>query len=224
MKTKVIVYGAGDYCKRYIASRERDRKNEEILFLIDNNLVKSNTKIMGYSVYPHVQISRVTYDKIVIAIKDYYDVLNKLLRENISKLDLWVYLGDDDKIVSVSANYKEIIEKSVFKNFALQTVKRSLMCENFFAGEFEGFQRIIVCGTEEDLYFVQEFFKNMNVGICVMKFSDSQTKWRATDKFILTCAEYDVYIQRLKKIKLISAEQCLIIPLFDVNNNIFVKK
>ena len=65
---KVIVFGAGDYGRRFC--QEAD-SSIEILAIVDNNILLQGSSIYGHMVVPASSIANYDFDKVVIAIIEY---------------------------------------------------------------------------------------------------------------------------------------------------------
>jgi len=115
---KVILFGAGEFCKRYI---ERMGNEVEILAIADNNI--KTDFVYGHKVIEANEIPTYDYDKVVICLNDYShvtslkatdDIINQLMElgipDNCIKLQN-VYYSKDDSRVSFLEEYARSVEK-----------------------------------------------------------------------------------------------------------------
>lgn len=201
---KIILYGAGNYCDIYISSE--GIKYGEIIGIIDSNPQKWNTLKNGYSVCAPDIIDSHEYGKLILTVRQPDLIIDMLLHKNVNK----------------SKIYDDYIKRKIFRKNAVRQVKIELLMETFREEEYTNVERVIVIGSNENFELIKEFFEMLNWDITVLPGGNEEINGiRETDKYVFCSENYRGDLKKIRE-ELISENQWLIIPLFDVENTIIL--
>lgn len=220
---KVIIYGAGNYCQKFIELDTKDlKKTYDVLFIVDNDSKKWGNRIFSYLICPPDEIHRVDCDGIVIAVRQYEQIVDDLFKKNIPFNMIYLFYPDKNTLIRLSDKYKdrkEWIDAKLFYQFAKSTLQEDLLLECLRDDEFDGFNRIVVVGSQNEYQIVNDFFLKVDSTIQVIK-EENAKEYFLTDKFVLAGKDYKMDLLRIES-KIFDSEQWVIIPIFDVSNMIY---
>ncbi len=217
---KIILYGAGNYCDIYLSSE--GIKYGEIIGIIDSNPQKWNTLKNGYSVCAPDIIDSYEYGKLILTVRQPDLIIDMLLHKNVNKSKLFIYNAEDHKLLPLSLIYDDYIKRKIFRKNAVRQVKLELLMETFREEEYANVERVIVIGSNENFELIKEFFEMLNWDITVLSGGNVEINGiRETDKYIFCSENYRGDLKKNRE-ELISENQWLIIPLFDVENTIIL--
>lgn len=225
---KIVLYGAGNYCRLLLKGALLNQY--EIIKVVDGDSRKWNSHIEAYVVGKPEELNQLVYDRVLIAAKAYKSIAEKLVGELSVPEKKILYADFDnneihelrDSGMSFRHGAEAVVEKILLRNTACKIIKEGLLFECLQNGEFEDYDEMVVVGEEEQLRSVKDFFSCMKERAPRV----SALKWdepiKCTAKYILTSASYRDDLARLKKEKGCGAEQCVIVPLYDVEDTVVV--
>lgn len=217
---KIILYGAGNYCDIYISSERK--KYGEIIGIIDSNPQKWNTLKNGYNIDSPDMLDSCEYEKLILTVSNPDSIIDTLLHKNVSKSKLFIYGAKDRKLLPLSLVYDDYMNRKIFRKNAVRQVKLELLMETFREDEYTNVKRIIVVGSDSDFELVNEFFKMLNLDIVILSDRNPEANSiKETDKYIFSSENYKKDLNRIRD-RLISENQWLIIPFFDIENTIIL--
>lgn len=215
---KIILYGAGNYCDIYISSE--GIKYGEIVGIIDSNPQKWDTLKSGYNIGSPDMLDSCEYEKLILTVSNPDSIIDALLHKNVSKSKLFIYGAKDRKLLPLSLVYDDYMNRKIFRKNAVRQVKLELLMETFREEEYTSVERIIVAGSDSDFELINEFFEMLNLDIVILSDrSPEANSIKETDKYIFCSKDYKMNLEKVRK-GLISENQWLIIPLFDVEDTI----
>ena len=227
---KVILFGAGEFCKRYI---ERMGNEVEILAIADNNI--KTDFVYGHKVIEANEIPTYDYDKVVICLNDYShvtslkatdDIINQLMElgipDNCIKLQN-VYYSKDDSRVSFLEEYARSVEKcklegavaecGVYRGHFVHYINKLLSKHTLYL--FDTFCGFDAKDIEEELSFSSEKTQK-NIYECDLSYGEKQQILNAlisslkklhqleavqADTFSMKEAYFNKTIERISKIE-----------------------
>ncbi|MCX4351274.1 MAG: hypothetical protein OSJ60_06515 [Lachnospiraceae bacterium] len=215
---KIILYGAGNYCDKYIFSEGINYG--EISGIIDSAPEKWNTLKNGYNICSPDLLDSCEYGKVILTVSNPDAIIDKLLHKNISISKIFIYDAVDRKVLPLSLIYDDYVNRKIFRKNAVRQVKLELLMETFREKEYANIERVVVIGTDSDYELVKEFFETLNLDILVLLGDNSETfDVRETDKYLFSSKDYKNDLKKFRE-KFLSENQWLIIPLFDVEDTI----
>lgn len=225
MKQQIVVYGAGNYCKLLLKGNQL--KEYHILKIIDSNPAKWGERIEGVQIEPPRVLKDIQYDRIIIAVKSCRSIAEKLVEEFQISQDMIVYYDyDNNQIRSLKESglnfnpgKENLVERRLFQEQALRTIKEGLLYESYLNGEFKNYSDIIVVGKEEEFQVVKNFFQTSQIPVRI-QMEKREFMVSENQKYVLTEGSYKEDLSRLLNEKGCSLEQCLVVPLFDVENTL----
>lgn len=215
-KDKVILYGAGFYCMKFFEAGCDTRF--DVIGICDSNAEKWGKSVYGYSIQSLESIMQLEFDMMIITVGDKHPVADVLMRNGVPVSKIFYFALTGAKIIPYKNEYVDIIEKRFFRKNAVQQVKRGLLLESLYEGQYEGYNRAVVLGTDDDVLFIKDFFETVGNGLEVV----SKTNVRditEKDKLLLTDEDYRKNILIIKEMAHVSNTQWIVIPLFDVANS-----
>jgi len=210
-KLRIAIYGAGNFCRNFFNKGFADEY--EVIAIIDSDKNKIGTELFGILICSLDSVQDI--DRIIIAVKDKDSISDKLVEAKFHPQQIWYFDGDTDEL---KPYVKDIEQRFLLKN-AVEQICRSLLLESYYAGECAGFHRIVVLGDEWQYLIIKDFFDTINDGHTVIPETEIGDGM-ATDKYVITCADYREKIRELRSKGTISDWQWVIIPLFDVKASV----
>ena len=215
---KIILYGAGNYCDIYISNE--GMKYGEIIGIIDSNPQKWNTLKNGYNICSPNMLDSCEYGKLILTVNNSDSIIDALLHKNVSISKLFIYNAKDRKLLPLLLIYDEYINRKIFRKNAVRQVKLELLMETFREEEYTNVERIIVVGSDLDFKLVKEFFETLNLDMAIVAGENPEaSSIKETDKYIFCSKNYKDDLKKIRE-RLISENQWLIVPFFDVENTI----
>lgn len=215
---KTILYGAGNYCDHFFDSKQVEEF--KIIGIVDSNSDKWGKKRHGYAVMPPDKLIDMEFEQIIITIHRYDLIVTVLQKMGISSDKIYVYEMEKELVTPLVELFESSLAQRLFHCHANIQIKISLLMEALREKEFDGYDRIIVFGKEENYEFVKSFFETTLPGINVIRGVDKFT-FSENDKCIICEADYCKQ-RKIIRNKLYSDRQWIIIPLFDVKNTISI--
>lgn len=218
--TKILLYGAGNYCNLYLSKMRR--KDDIVVAVIDGSINKWGEKINSYVIKSPDIITEIQYDKLVITVERYESIVDYLLDKGINKNDIYIYNGNKNILFSLISVYDQYLENKIFKKRAIKQIKMGLLMESFREAEYCGYERVIVVGDKEDYFVVSEFFDEISPNKLIIyseNISDLQIEEK--DKIIICGGNYKKDLESIRKI-IKSDRQWILLPLFDVKNLVYL--
>lgn len=225
---KIVLYGAGNYCQKLL--KDRRLKEYEIIGVLDGDSGKWNKNFEGFIVKRPEDLKGLCYDKLVITAKAYQGIAGKLVTEfGIPQEKILCVDFDNNRIeelnnkgMAFAAGQEAVVERELFRRMACQTIEEGLLLECLMEGEFEEYTDVVVVGEEQDFGVVQNFFSAIRERVFKVRMENPAEAVKSSEKYILTSASYKKDLVRLQKQRGCSAEQCVVVPLFDVANTVIV--
>lgn len=212
----ILIYGSGKYCEIFLKNLE---KKKIIKGIVDSDSSKWGLNQGGYIINSPDFIKKIHYDELIIAVQQYESVLDELLKKDIDKNKVYIYNGDKNDIFHLNSVYEKYIENKICKSKIVNQIKIGLLLESFKDGEYCGFERIHIIGDEDDYLIVKKFFSEVDPQKTVVYDNDNNTQIRENDKYIFCGKNYKNILMNLRK-NLFTEKQWIILPFFDVANNV----
>ncbi len=225
---RIVIYGAGNYCRLLLNGGRLS--SWEIVGVVDGASQKWGTRMEQYPIKRPDEIGNLSYDKILIAAREYKGIAERLVLElQIPEPDILYYDFDhnqmhgleDSGLVFRKGN-TAVAEKALFRQMAIRTIQEGLLFEALGNGEFAGYRSIVVVGAVPEFRIVRQFFQGIPGMAGEVRMEDTEQGISAGEKYILTGPEYLEELERLKKRKGFTLKQCLVLPLWDVEDTVLV--
>ena len=215
----VLLYGAGKCCDSYLSYYNAE--NERIVGIVDKDPNKSGKIKKNIKIFSIEKMEDILFDKLIIVVDDCENILDYFLEKGIDKEKIFVYCRKNNKIISFESFFDKYINRKMYLNQSIVQIKTGLLSETLQENEFSGYNRVMVRGNYEDYIIIRKFFEHMdkstNVEHCL-----KICELSLNDKIILCGEDYKIDFKNIKN-KILNSNQCIIIPLFDVENTIVLK-
>lgn len=212
----IVIYGAGNYCDYYL--KNLDSNKYMIKGIIDGDSDKWGLKKNGYTINPPDAVERIQYDGIIITVEKYESVLDELLMRDIDKNKIFIYSTKKNDIFSFNYVYEKYLEEKIYKSNAIKQVKTGLLLESFREGEYFGFERLFICGEEDDYILIKNFFCKIDQKKTVIHYKGND-QIKVSDKIIFCGENYKNDLNNIKN-QSIFDKQWIILPFFDVGSRV----
>lgn len=215
---KVIVYGAGDYCDRFLES-SNNKKN--VIYIADSDKEKWGKNKKDIEIINPNILSKIDFDILVVAVYRYSSALETILDLGVLKIgQIYIYDGNKE-LVCLKDIYDDYLENSLRRKDLIRQVKTSMILESFCDKEFEGYYLINVIGKKDDYELLKEVFGiyKKNIEVVHTRLEDLKLI-KKDEKYVICIKGYRELLDNNREL-FESDRQWMILPLYDVDKAVY---
>ncbi|WP_027204151.1 hypothetical protein [Butyrivibrio fibrisolvens] len=223
----VYLYGAGKGSELFFAKFDARNKyivrgivdsNEEMKGQLWRSRIGSNVE--EFQILSIEDIEENQGNSYIITVKYWsaLEVYGVLSRKGISDDEILYYDRDNNTVENIDTVRFSLGAKEIERDYYIRQVQYSMLCELFYANEFNNCESIAIVGTKEERNIIKDFIVKLDPNIKITCL-DIVDKFKHYDKTIFVGENYMECINEYNA--LFDDRSWIVLPIYDVARCIF---